>query len=58
MYLSLIEMGIGFLTQFLAGLKGAKAPVEVLTALQAAIDSLTTHKYDIISKANLDSLRG
>lgn len=58
MYLSLIELGIGFLQQFLGGLKAAKAPADVLANVQAAIDSLIAHKNDIISKANLDSLRG
>lgn len=58
MYLALVELGIQFLQQYLGGLKGAKVPLEVATAVQAAIDSLITHKNDVISKSNLDSLRG
>ena len=58
MYLFLIDTGIAFLQQFLSGLKAGKAPAEVLSSVQAAIDSLAVHKGDIITKANLDSLRG
>ena len=58
MYLTLIELGISFLIPFLQGLKGSKVPAEVAQAVQAAIDALLTHKQDIISKANLDALRG
>jgi len=58
MYLTLIELGISFLTQYLGGIKGAKVPVEIAGAIQAAIDALLAHKQDIINKSNLDSLRG
>ena len=58
MYVQLIELGIQFLLQYLSGLKGNKVPAEVLTAVQAAIDALLAHKNDVISKSNLDSLRG
>jgi hypothetical protein len=51
-------MGIQFLLQYLSGLKGAKVPAELLTSIQAAIDAIVTHKNDVISKSNLDSLRG
>ena len=57
-YLPLIEMGIGFLEKFLSGLKWGKAPAEVLTAVQAAYDSLVAHKLDMITRSNIDSLRG
>jgi hypothetical protein len=57
-YLPLIELGIGFLEKFLAGLKWGKAPAEVIASVQAAYDALATHRMDIISKSNLDSLRG
>ena len=58
MYLSLIELGIQFLLQYLSGLKNGKVPAEIVTAIQAAIDALLAHKQDVISKSNLDSLRG
>jgi hypothetical protein len=58
MYLTLIDVGLGFLQQFLTGLKGGKAPAEVVAAVTAAVDALANHKQDIISKANIDSLRG
>lgn len=58
MYLVFIEMGINFLTQYLQSAKGAKLPMEVITAIQAAIDALLTHKQDVINKTNLDALRG
>jgi len=58
MYLTLLDLGIQFLLQYLSGLKSGKVPVEILQAVQAAIDALVAHKQDVISKSNLDSLRG
>lgn len=58
MYLTLLDLGIQFLLPFLSGLKGGKAPAELLTSVQAAIDAILAHKQDVINKANLDSLRG
>jgi len=58
MYLTLLDLGIQFLLPFLSGLKGGKAPAEIIASVQAAIDALLAHKQDIISKANLDVLRG
>jgi hypothetical protein len=58
MYLTLIDLGIQFLLPFISGLKGGKAPAEVIAAVQAAIDAIIAHKQDVINKANLDSLRG
>lgn len=58
MYLIFVELGIQFLTQYLQSATGAKLPAEILAAIQAAINALITHKQDIISKSNLDSLRG
>ena len=58
MYLTLIELGIQFLLPFLSGLKGGKAPAEIIASIQAAIDALLAHKQDIINKSNLDALRG
>ena len=58
MYLTLIDLGIQFLIQYLAGLKGSKVPAEIAGAIQAAIDALIAHKNDIITKSNLESLRG
>lgn len=58
MYVQLLELGIQFLLQYLSGLKGSKVPAEVAAAVQAAIDALIAHKGDVISKSNLDALRG
>jgi hypothetical protein len=58
MYLTLIDLGIQFLLPFISGLKGGKAPAEVIAAIQAAIDAIIAHKQDIINKSNLESLRG
>jgi len=58
MYITLIDLGIQFLLQYLSGLKAGKVPTEIVTAIQAAIDALVAHKADIINKANLDALRG
>jgi len=58
MYLTLLDLGIQFLLPFISGLKGGKAPAEVIAAIQAAIDAIIAHKQDVISKSNLDSLRG
>jgi hypothetical protein len=58
MYLSLIELGIQFLLPFLTSLKWGKAPAEVIQSVQGAIDSLTSHKLDMITKSNLDAMRG
>ena len=58
MYLMLIELGIQFFQQYLSNLKSAKVPLETAQSIQAAIDALIAHKGDIISKANLDALRG
>jgi len=58
MYLTLIDLGIQFLLPFISGLKGGKAPAEVIESVQKAIDAIIAHKQDVISKANLDALRG
>lgn len=58
MYLQLIELGIQFLTPFIASLKWGKAPAEVIASVQGSLDALAAHKNDIISKSNIDSLRG
>lgn len=58
MYLTLLELGIQFLLPFISGLKGGKAPAEIIAAVQSAIDALIAHKQDVISKSNIDALRG
>ena len=58
LYGPLLSLGIQFLMQFLTGLKAAKAPTQVIASVQGAVDSLVEHQNDIISKANLDALRG
>ena len=58
MYLMWVQMGVTLLQQIVSGLKGAKAPAEVIASVQAGLDSLIAHQNDVISKANLDALRG
>lgn len=58
MYLTLLDLGISFLQQYLSGIKGAKLPAEIIAAVQASIDAIAAHKADIISKSNIDALRG
>lgn len=58
MYLQYISLVLQLLLQVLSGLKGAQAPAEVIAAVQAAIDSIVAHQNDIISKSNLDAMRG
>jgi hypothetical protein len=58
MYLALLDVGLSFLQQFVSGLKSGKAPAEIIAAVQAAADAIFNHKADIISKSNLESLRG
>ena len=58
MWLTVLEMGIQFLGPFIASLKAGKAPAEVITAVQGALDAVIAHKADVISKLNLDAQRG
>lgn len=58
MYLTLIDVGLSFLQQFVNGLKTGKAPAEVIASVQAALDAIFAHKSDIITKAGLDAQRG
>jgi hypothetical protein len=58
-YLQLIQLGITFLAQYLLpSLTANKAPAELVTAIGAAIASLTTHQTDLITKSALESQRG
>ena len=57
-YLSLIDIGVGFLRQYLSSLTSAKAPIEIINGIQASITALETHKNDVMSKANWEALRG
>jgi hypothetical protein len=58
MILTILDLGIQFLLPFISALKGMKLPAELITSVQAAIDALLVHKQDVISKSNLDALRG
>lgn len=58
LYLSLIDLGLGFLQTFLGQLTANKAPAEVVAAVQAAVDALFSHKNDVITKVALESQRG
>ena len=56
-YLVYIDLGLTFLQQFLGGMKN-KLPAEVASAVQAAIDAISAHKQDEITKAALEAQRG
>lgn len=56
-YLTLIDLGLTFLTSFLDKMKN-KLPAEVTKAVQAAIDALMVHKDDVVTKVNLEAQRG
>lgn len=56
-YITLLDLGLTFLGQFLGKLKN-KLPAEVVTSIQAAIDALSAHKDDVVTKANLEAQRG
>jgi len=56
-YLTLLDLGIGFLQNFLGGLKN-KLPAEIVASIQATIDSLAAHKDDELTKANFEAQRG
>ena len=59
MYLQLIQLGVTFLAQYLLpALTANKAPVEVVTAITAAIAALTAHQSDVITKSALEAQRG
>jgi len=56
-YLTLISLGLSFLENFLGSIKN-KLPAEVVTSIQAAIDALSAHRYDVVTKVNLEAQRG
>lgn len=56
-YIQLVDLGIG-LVQLIIGKLSNKAPAEVLTALQAALDAMVKHKDDAVTKENLEANRG
>jgi hypothetical protein len=56
-YITLLDLGLGFLQSFLGNLKN-KLPAEVIASIQAAIDALVAHKDDVVTRANLEAQRG
>lgn len=56
-YITLLDLGFGFLQTFLGNLK-SKLPAEVATEVQAAIDAIAAHRADVITKASLEAQRG
>jgi hypothetical protein len=57
-YIDLIGLGLNFLSQFLGSLTKAKAPQEVIDAIQASIVALQKHQTDLMSKADWEAQRG
>lgn len=53
----ILDLGITFLQSFLQS-TGQKVPSEVVAAIQAAIDALSAHKADLLTKANFEAQRG
>jgi hypothetical protein len=58
LYVTLLDMGLGFLRQFIASLTKQKAPAEVIDAVQASITALEAHQNDVMSKADWEQARG
>ncbi len=56
-YVPMISLGLSFLQAFLTH-SNNQLPAEVAGAVQAAIDALTKHRDDLITKAALDAQRG
>jgi hypothetical protein len=56
-YQILIDLGLELGKDLLASLTKAKAPQEVLSAAQAAVDAIAQHQQDVITKANLEAQR-
>jgi hypothetical protein len=54
----LIDLGLQQAKQLLESLTKAKAPVDVINDVQAAVDALQLHWNDDVTKAALESLRG
>jgi hypothetical protein len=48
-----ITIGMSFLSQ-----TQSKLPREVLSAVQSALEAISKHRDDSITKANLEALRG
>ncbi len=57
-YVLLLDLGIGFVKQFIASVSKNKAPQQILDAGQALLDAITAHKDDVVNKANLETQRG
>lgn len=57
-YSILIDLGFALGKDLVASLTKAKAPQEVLDAAQAAVDAISAHQQDLITKANLEAQRG
>lgn len=56
-YILLLDGGIALAKLFLGRLR-SRAPVEILSAGQAFIDSLEQHRNDELTKANFEKARG
>lgn len=56
-YVMLLDLGLSFGKTFLEKLKN-KAPADVLSAGQAFIDAVETHRADVLSKENFEKQRG
>lgn len=52
-----IDLAITFLEMYL-GKMSNKLPAEVVAAIGAAIDALSAHKTDLLTKANMEAARG
>lgn len=57
-YVLLADMSAALLKQILENLTKSNAPAEVIDAVQAAIDKVSAHWNDVISKQALEDQRG
>lgn len=58
LYIGLLDLGLGFLRQFIISLTKQKAPTEAIDAVQASIDALAAHQADVMTKADWEAQRG
>lgn len=55
--ITLFDLVFGFLGNILSTHKD-KLPAELVSAVQAAVDSWAAHRDDLVTKANLEAQRG
>lgn len=57
-YALLLDLGFAFGKNLVASLTKAKAPQEVIDAVQASVDAIEKHAGDVMTKEQWEALRG